>query len=75
MRVKILRKQLNPKDLNIADKKFNMTQEYRDMATESIEKDYNSLINAQMTDTICKLVGITSQVFIESRDELAIQNQ
>ena len=56
----------------LPDKKFTLTEEFRDLAVEFIEKDINSQINAQMTDKICDLVGITSQIFIESRDELAI---
>ena len=74
IRVKILREQLTPKDY-LPEKKFTMTEEYREIAIEFIEKDYNSKINSQMTDKICEQVGITSQVFIESRDELAIQNE
>ena len=51
-----------------------LTEEFREAAIEFIEKDVNSQIYSQMTDKICELVGITSQIFIESRDELAIQN-
>ena len=45
IRVKILREQLTPKDY-LPEKKFTMTEEYREIAIEFIEKDYNSKINS-----------------------------
>lgn len=73
MRVAILSKQIKSNEY-LPDKKFALTEEYREAAVKIIEKDFNSKINKQMTDKICQLVGITTQVFIDSRDDLAIQN-